>query len=266
MFFDDEDTEPKDCTCGKLIEDCDFYDATAKHMKLPGPGNWDRQLFVHMPKFSRVKIVNRALHSVRFEGALRHRIINSVPKYRHIRDQFLSAQFEFFSNAIRRAGATTYIDGTKSIRRAQLFARDNHCDMRVLHLIRDGRGFCASYIKHTTPTPSLRDAANSWMNYINRVDMFARNFPCIPIQVVRYEDLCKSTSSAIEAICRFSELSYEEPNANLMKNAHIFGNRMRRNFTGAISEDTSWKKKFDRTTRLKLTSIMEGQLSRFGYL
>ncbi len=266
MFFNDEDTEPKDCTCGKLIEDCAFYEATTRHMKIPDTHDWDRQLFVHMPKFSRIQIINRVLHSVRFEGTLRHRIISTVPIYRHIRNRFLAAQLQFFSNAISCTGAAIYIDGTKSIRRAQLIARDNHSEMKVLHLIRDGRGFCASYIKHTHPTPRLTEAANAWINYINRVDTFARNFPSVPIHVVRYEDLCRSTSTAMEGIYRFIGVSYEEPNPTLMKDAHIFGNRMRRNFTGKITEDTSWKEKLDRATQLKLTAIMKSQLTRFGYL
>jgi len=266
MFFDDGDTRRYDCSCGKYIDECEFYESTTGPMRLPDGGGWDKRLFVQVPRFSRWPVLSSLLHSPRFESRLRHQLINVVPGYRGIRDRFLEAHLQFFDNAKQFSGASVYLDGTKSIRRAQLFARADRCQMKVLHLIRDGRGFCASYVKNRRPVPSWTEAADAWVSYIAQVEQFSRAFPSIPLLVVRYEDLCRSTAEVIGTVCRFLDLSYEEPAEDMMKGAHILGNRMRRTFSGTIVEDTSWKDKLDDRTRSELTSLMKPQLQRFGYL
>lgn len=267
MFFHESDTARYACSCGKYIDECEFYEATTRHMRLSDdPAGWDKRLFVHVPVFSLKPGIRNFLHSPRFEGVLRHRFINAFANYRDIRDRFLDAQLEFFGNARKLTGASIYLDGTKSPRRAQLFARDGRCDMKILHLVRDGRAFCASYVKNTDPVPSWREATNAWLNYIAEVDLFSRNFPSVPVLSVRYEDLCRSTEKVISAICQFLGIPNEESRADIMKDAHILGNRMRMTFSGAIVEDSSWKEKLDKNTQYELTSIMKQQLERYGYL
>jgi hypothetical protein len=266
MFFDDDDSRRYDCSCGKYIDECEFYESTTAPMRPPNGGGWDKGLFVQVPRFSRKPILRSLLHSPRFESRLRHGLINAVPAYRGTRDRFLEAQLQFFANARKFSGASIYLDGTKSIRRAQLFARDDRCDMRVLHLVRDGRGFCASYAKNMRPIPSWTDAAQAWLSYIAQVDQFSRAFPSIPVLVVRYEDLCRSTTEVMRAVCAFLDVAYEEPAVDMMKGAHVLGNRMRRTFSGAIVEDTSWKEKLDDSTQMELASLMKRQLRHFGYL
>jgi hypothetical protein len=265
MFFDDDDTRRYDCSCGKYIDECEFYESTTAPMRLPDGKGWDKQLFVQVPRFSRKPVLRSLLHSPRFECRPRHELINVIPTYRSIRDRFLEAQLQFFADARRLSGASIYLDGTKSMRRAQLFARDNRSEMRVLHLVRDGRGFCASYAKNKRPVPSWTDAAKTWVSYVAQVDHFSRTFPSIPVLVVRYEDLCRSTAEVMRTVCQFLDVPYEDPGADIMKGAHILGNRMRRTFSGTIVEDTSWKEKLDSSTQMELRSLMKTQLQRFGY-
>lgn len=266
MYFDEDDSRRYDCSCGKYIDECEFFEAAAKPMRLPGAAGWDKRLFVQVPSFSRKRVLRSLLHSPRFECALRHRFIDIVPAYRDIRDRFLDAQLQFFANARRLSGASIYLDGTKSIRRAQLFARDDRSGMRVLHLIRDGRGFCASYVKNMHPAPGWADAAKAWVSYIAQVKQFSRAFPSVPVLLVKYEDLCRSTPEIIRGVCEFLDIPYEPPGTDMMKGAHILGNRMRRTFSGAIVADTSWKEKLDQRTQRELTALMKPQLEQFGYL
>ncbi|MFI4886799.1 MAG: sulfotransferase, partial [Steroidobacterales bacterium] len=189
-----------------------------------------------------------------------------VPAYRHVRDRCLVAQLQLFAKAREYSGASGDLDVTKSMRRTQLFARDGRCQMKVLHLVRDGRAFCTSYLKNTHPVPTWTDAAEAWVSYVEQVDQFSRAFPSIPVLLVRYEDLCRSTPEVLRTVCRFLEISYEEPPADMMKDAHILGNRMRRTFSGAIVENTSWREKLDNSTQMELTSLMKPQLQQFGYL
>ena len=266
MFFDENDDKRYDCSCGSYIDECAFFEDTTRHMRRSGGAGWDKRLFVQVPCFSRNPILHTLLHSVRLECTLRHKFISATPAYRDIRDRFLDAQLQFFANASSHSGASIYLDGTKSIRRAQLFARDDRCDMKILHLVRDGRGFCASDIKNSHGVCRPIDSAKTWVSYIEHVDRFTRRFPSVPVLVVRYEDLCRSTAELMHTIYEFLELPYEEPEVDVMQDAHILGNRMRRNFNGKIQEDVSWRERLDKSTQAQLTSLMKRQLERFGYL
>lgn len=266
MFFDERDTRRYDCSCGKYIDECEFFAATTGPMRLAGGAGWDKQLFVQVPSFSHNPLLHALLHSPRFECGLRHELINVIPAYRTIRDRFMEAQLQFFANARALAGASVYLDGTKSVRRAQLFARDGRSEMKALHLVRDGRGFCASYVKNKRPTPTWPDAAETWVRYIAQVDQFSRDFPGVPVMVVKYEELCRSTADVMRAVCRFLEIPYEEVRAESKKVTHILGNRMRRTFNGVVVEDSSWREKLDAGMQKDLTSRMRRQLSQFGYL
>lgn len=268
MNFDESDGDRYDCSCGKYLDECEFYKATAKHMRFADGTGWDPRLFVHAPAFSRNPLLRHFLGSWRYESAWRDRFITSIAAYRSTRDGFLDAQLRFFDLAMSVSGASIYLDGTKSIRRAQLLARSGKCEMKVLHLIRDGRGFCLSYLKkeRSAESATLSHAARAWMRYIGWVDAFARSFPSVPVLTVRYEDLCRSTTETIRAICGFLEVRYEDVNNGVMKDTHILGNRMRRDFSGAIVEDTSWKNEFDQRSQATITSMMKTQLQRFGYL
>lgn len=271
MSFDERDKDRYDCTCGKYIDECDFYKATAAHMWLPDGGGWDPRLFVHAPRFSRNPIMRHFLGSWRYESAWRDRLMDLVGPYRSIRDGFLDAQLRFFDNAMRESGASIYLDGTKSIRRAQLLARSGRCEMKVLHMIRDGRGFCLSRLKaiaaeRPAESPNVGDAANAWVRYVGWVDAFSRSFPSVPLLTVRYEDLCRSTTETLRTVFGFLEIPYEDVNRGVRKDVHILGNRFRRNFNGAIVEDTKWRNTFDQRTQDRITSMMRPQLERFGYV
>lgn len=265
MYFDDTDEDRYDCTCGKYIDECGFYGDAAAHMRLPDGSGWDRQLFVHAPIFSRNRILRSFLGSWRYESALRDRFITALPDYRRVRDRFIDAQLRFFANARKLSGASIYLDGTKSVRRAQLLARDGRSDVKAIHLIRDGRGFSGSDLKNT-PNQTVSMSVNEWLGYIAQVDRFSKSFPTVPLLVVRYEDLCRATEKTLRAIYQFIGIPYEPAGAGVMSDAHILGNRMRRGFSGAIVEDTSWKERLDAGTQKLLTSGMQKQLERFGYI
>lgn len=265
--FGEDDDDHYDCSCGKYIEECEFYSAAAAHMRLRDSSEWDRSLFMQLPTLSRIPVFSSFLQAWMFEGSVRNRIIDAVPSYRATMKRFVDAQLLFFENARRLAGAPIYLDGTKSTRRAQLFARDGRSDMKVIHMIRDGRGYCRSYLKNwSDETRNVAVPARLWLRYISQVDKFAHAYPSVPLLTVRYEDLCRSTTETMKSVYRFLDVPYEEFDNTVPHNSHLLGNRMRRTFDGKIREDTSWKTEMDSRTQRRATSIMESGLRRFGYL
>lgn len=265
-FNGDDDTR-YDCSCGKYIDECKFYQNAATHMRSPDTDTWDRRVFVQVPSFSTKPLIRFLLGSPRTESALRNYVIQTVPRYRRIEERFVEAQLQFFLNAMQLSGASLYLDGTKSIRRAQLFARDDRCNMKAIHMVRDGRAFCYSYLKHTDLTrDEVAKAAKQWLYYVHRIDKFIKTFPDVPLLTVRYEDLCRSTTTVMEKVTQFLGIPYEELKITGMQNRHILGNRMRRTFKGEIIEDTSWREKLSLDNQAEITAIIGDEMRRFGYI
>lgn len=265
--FGEDDDERYDCSCGRYLDECEFYLSAAGHMRSQDGSEWNRNLFVQLPTLSRAPLLHSLLHSWRFEGRVRNLIIDAVPGYRKTMRRFLDAQLHFFDNARNLTGASIYLDGTKSTRRAQLFAGDGRSAMKAIHMIRDGRGFCRSYVKHLPHGKgNVTLAAHMWLRYISEVDKFVSAFPSIPLLTVRYEDLCRSTGETMETVCRFLEVPYEAFDKTAQHSTHLLGNRMRRHFDGEIREDTSWRTDLDSASLRRITSIMDNGLRRFGYL
>lgn len=267
MPFFPEDCSQYKCTCGNYLENCEFYRFAAEHMRAAAEKGWNAAKFSHIPRFSKSPYVNSVLTSPRLAYKWRDRFIDQMPAYRAIKDLHVRAQMVFFRQALLFSGGSVYVDGTKSIRRAQLLANSHGCQMKIIHLVRDGRGFCFSWVKNQhIPISRITEGAKAWLDYIKLVDAFARRYPDIPILLVRYEDLCRSPGDCLDKVFSFLGVQHEDVILKNNHKAHILGNRMRHSFHGCISEDTSWAAKLDPECKSLITFRMKKQLHRFGYL
>jgi hypothetical protein len=171
-------------------------------------------------------------------------------------------------NSLRQRQARIYLDGTKSVRRALLFAAAPQVRMKVIHLVRDGRGFCFSYLKNRKlPRTQLPLAARVWHNTIKAIDRFQARFPHIPVLNVRYEDLCRDLSATLHRVCHFLEVPYEPAleSTSSARPCHVMGNRMRLNFSGQVEECLRWQRELAPTDIDFLNRTLQGGLERYHY-
>jgi len=263
--FDFYDDSTYVCSCGEPLIRCEFYRHATSHMLNYDTPTWDRELFVQLPRYSKINIINSWLKSVRHFHKIRDLAISSIPQYHVINRKFVDAQLEFFSKSIKIKKASIYMDGMKTVRRAEIFSNEKKCQLKVVHLVRDGRGFCNSYSNITKR--SISYGAKIWLRYIKMVDEYSLRNPNIPILTVRYEDICNNLKGTMTFICDFLGIAYEE--RLLGKNLsvfHVLGNRMRMDFKGEIRADLRWKKELSEREIDEITRIMRGELVRFGYM
>ena len=264
--FSSDDTTRYRCSCGDYIDECDFFQYAASHMMDREGTGWDRDIFVRVPSFSRVKSINRLLLSPRFNSSLISSLINHKSSYQHTLSRFLHAQYAFFKKATEYSNASVYMDGTKSIRRAQLFARDNNVQLQVINLVRDGRAFCHSYIKNRNlGINSIGKAAREWKDYIQLTDNFFSSFSHINFIDIRYEDLCDKTYETLNSVFNFLDLPYEDIQSHPANEMHILGNRMRKTFNGKIMKNTDWETALSNSALNQIDSIIGPELKRFNY-
>jgi hypothetical protein len=259
------------CSCGQAQIDCPYYRQAAGHMLEPGGRSWDRRWFAPHPRYSRFTFLDRAVGRLWGCSALyaaQQYLRSMVRPWREHDRAFVDAQLRFMENSLRLRGAQVYVDGSKSIRRALLFAASGQVRLKVIHLVRDGRAFCFSYLKNNKlPRNRLAAAARAWLGSIQSVDRFRARMPGVPVLNVRYEDLCRDLPATLHRLCQFLGLSYEPGLERPAAEAyHVLGNRMRMVFSGQIEECRRWQREFGAAEIDFLDNTMRKSLERYGYL
>ncbi len=256
------------CSCGAYIDECDFYNKTTSIDKKKNfPMSWDYNYAVICPEYSRKKLLNSFFSSPVRDGYLRSKLAK-ILRVDKTERRFLTQQRNFAQKAIEYSNARIYVDGTKSIRRAQLFAHHFPKEkIKIIHLVRDGRAFCNSYLKNRKmKETNIIKAAKEWNDYISLIDKLERGYPNLEIISIRYEDLCRKRCSTMENLFDFFDLNYSESCLQKGQASHMLGNRMRKSYNFDIREDLSWKEQLSENSIELITDVMRLNLIRFSYL
>lgn len=260
-----------ECSCGRRQIDCEYYRAVAGHMLEEGGQGWNDELFAQVPRYTRLRPLDRALGGFWLHDAgnrLRERARAAVSRWRRRDAAFVEAHRRFFANSLRANGTEVYVDGSKAPHRAEILAASGAFDLKALHLIRDGRAFSYSYLKNQKrPRSDLGRAAGYWNRHLAKVDSFHSRFPNVPLMHVRYEDLCTDLGGTLGRVWEFLGVPYEQGMVTPGPAPyHITGNRMRKSFDGIVRLDRKWERELDSGELERLTKEMYDGLSRFDYL
>ena len=259
------------CSCGKKITECSYYNIACKHMVGEDRFNiYDRNLFRMLPRFSDHESINRLMNSMRLPSQINELLYKLRPHYRLELEKYLYAHEQFMLNALAYESTSIYIDGTKSIKRAELLSKRKNIKLKAIFLIRDSRGFVNSWLKHKkiqSNKKNISSAINIWINYITRVDQFMKRNTDVSLYVLRYEDLCNNTRRAINDVCDYIGVPYEETMlAAGPYKYHIIGNMMRIGFNGNIIEDVTWRDMLTPDCITYITDSTLRDLVKYGYI
>lgn len=264
--FPDQSPESEICSCSKSIINCPFYNYSAKMFRENGA--YDSRYFMRIPLLSDIKVLQRIFFSFLLTPALRDTICNLIPNYKYKINHFIKLHEQFFNSACEFSKSSIYLDGTKSIRRAELFAKYGSKPIKVIHSIRDGRKFTASYMKaYKLDDNNMAMAAKKWVDYIRMVELLMKRYPQIELLEIRHEDLCHKTESTIRDVCEFLGTNYTPEIFNFNDaEHHLLGNTIRKGFDGKIYENDKWKAAYTNETYEKVTDIQRNYLIKYGYL
>lgn len=255
------------CSCGNTLSQCEFYTNVAAGM-MDREGKWDKNIFRRLPRLSNNNQINQFLNGFSALPMIRKYSIKWNPNWNNKINYFTKRHIQFIQKAIEFDSKSTYIDGTKNIRRAEILSQNAQVNPKVIHLVRDGRGFCNSWAKNNKIDLKyrLKEATSTWNDYISLVDEFSSGHQEIPILTIRYEDLCNNIESCKSSITDFIELKSDWVSNNTNSRAHILGNRMRNSYLGTIKEDLSWKHELQQDLITEMESQMLANLKRFKYI
>lgn len=156
------------------------------------------------------------------------------------------------------------LDASKDPVRLMHMMKTGDFNVRVLHLIRDGRGVTNSTIKKKGLDPET--AANDWGQTHRQIERLTADMQDGTHRKVRYEDLCRDTVMECESI--FAFLGLEPSKATLsMEDTphHVLGNAMRLASMDKIKLDESWRNELDERSLRIFESVAGLQNRRYGY-
>lgn len=259
------DFQAYECTCGSQLRDCCFYRMVASH--LYRGEEYDRSLFLRSPVFDLMVPVGALAGTPRFPGRLRHALLSLHPRYHAITRRFAEAHEEFMNGALEYTGARVYLDGTKSLRRADILMQHVRCKRRLWLLIKDCRGYCATALRvRNWRQEKAVIAAKEWLEYIRLSRRLASSYPDAPFRILRYEDLCADPETFLRALVSELGLDPQYDWRRQQRIPHLLGNKMRMNFDGTIKLDERWKKELEPATQAAVIRVAGKAMEEFGYV
>jgi hypothetical protein len=254
------------CSCRTPVRECGFWQRVSREMAERGHAFdvWDADLDFRVRDSGIADLLLRAVQRGPVLETARSAGIRLVPSARRQHDR-IAARISSLAEVITRIkGADVFLDSSKRPERATLMQRSEGFDLRVIHLVRDGRAVSWSSMKHLKIGPE--EAARSWLADNQGSEHARRYFPADRWMSLRYEDLCADPDGTLRRIHAFAGI----PSRNGFHNFravdhHIIGNNMRLSSTSEIRLDESWKQALTPEQMTLIERLVAPLNRRYGY-
>lgn len=284
------DADTYRCSCGQLIRECHFWARISERMRGAHP---DFRLDDFGTRFELPSspIVNRLLHfehrGVALEW-LRDAALRLSPRWQKARGEIAARCYALVSAVLAESGARIFVDSSKLAHRLKFLLQIPEFDIRVIHLVRDGRAVALTYMKQDefadSREPALRRggrgmkaeavaealsmtrAAQEWRRCLQAAEhVLARLDKSRWIQV-RYEELCSDPESTLRRIHGFLGTDYTRA-TRCFRDAenHVIGNGMRLDTDSEVIVDERWREELQDEDLRTFDRVAGRVNARFGH-
>lgn len=258
------------CACGQAAPDCPFWtEVRQEWARLTGTD--DEQSYAELVR----AMEKHRVWLPRLVGEARRR----SPRFKEYAER-TGALFQ----AIRTtSGKSVLVDSSKRASRALLLSKIPGIDLRVIHLVRDGRGVAWSEKKRkfkkdqqgneklVEPGKSVPRTALVWNVGNLQSAWVRRRLPPWKSARIRYEDCVMQPERSLAEIGGLMDLDLSGLAADLlagqpMSVGHtIAGNGMRMGGSIRLRPDTEWIEKMSRRDRWACWSVSGWLMKQYGY-
>jgi UDP-N-acetylglucosamine transferase subunit ALG13 len=260
------------CSCGARFSRCAFWNAVG----VDAFGGWDA------PDVYRMLSLHRWLDRTRRIRRLAGRELTPALS-RAVRD-YDNGYLRVYEAIRRVSGASVVVDSSKRASLAFCLKWSERVDLRVVHMIRDGRAVAHSWSRVVArpevingeaafmPRYGTLRAALLWNASNALFELLAARG--VPRVVVHYEDLVREPAAVLAGVAAFAgihpppaALSFVgDALATLTEGHSISGNPMRfRAGSVPVIEDVSWRSAMPMSTRRMISALTYPGMSRYGY-
>ncbi len=254
------------CSCGALLTACDFWRQLRERVEAEGL-TFDLQ---RPPTEFRThtggltdRIVRARNRGPLFEG-VRGAMMAVIPACQDLIATARATNRTAINAALDLQRAEIFLDGSKDPVRLQHLLNTGDYDVRLIHLVRDGRGVVNSTIGKKGLSPTI--AAEDWRRTHEQIERLAQRLDANQYQCVSYESLCDQTEDTLRELAAFLEIDATEFADDISAATHhILGNRMRLSRLDEIALDEKWHTELDANALAAFEKCAGALNRRYGY-
>lgn len=255
------------CSCGVPIRRCPFWTRIGLEMsRLGHPFDLaDARVDIESIRSRYIRRLTRPLHRGPFAERLRDVALWMSPVWRRefpLIQRRGTALIRVVSEAYQRP---IVVDSSKYALRLKYLLRNPALDVRVLRLIRDGRGVALTYYVDERRIP-MRASALEWRRSNEEAEHLLRTLPAGRSVEVRYEQLCRKPRETIARIAEWLGIDPADVATDFRSgDHHIVGNWMRLQSTDEIVLDERWKTMLTPADLRDFDAVAGDMNRRYGY-
>lgn len=221
------------CGCGKSVSECSFWRCV-----LNNAGEVSMPL-VYQTTGDFLRNTNKYVSMEQGTPALVHT------------QNFFDEHVRMYDAIRFCAKKTIIVDSSKSPDKAALLINHGMKNVRIIHLVRDGRGVAYSYVKKTGK-PFLQFAREWFMTNV-KVLIVHRRYPDVPYLRIQYARLAAHPEETIRQLVSWYGASFEEHMLSFREKPHhqIGGNvKLKKKTDDTIRFDDAWKREITMVQRI----------------
>ena len=256
------------CACGQPVHDCGFWSPVLRQW-------WDGHPPSLMPQYEDCqKKIESLVGLAKSSSGLGH------GKHFAFYARHTTRLFEAM---LSQSGKRTIVDSSKLPGRAMALALVPEIDLRVIHVVRDGRGVAWSLAKAYAARRKIGSAAGNqtevripdglrWTMVNLGTEYLSRKLGPEKVMRLRYEDFVSNPADVMRKIGTFVELDFGETGERLQRGEavrpghQIAGNRLRMNASISLARDESWRSMMPLGQQAVFRRLGGWMLRRYGYL
>jgi hypothetical protein len=259
----------KYCSCGALFTDCPVWNGIKT--KLISDSRFDHIASLDFTNFQLYHNfhLNRVAHKICLLFALRGPTWAQHIPYPIGRRfaRLCDANARLIDAVLDMNSASVFVDSSKSARHTVYLhsVYTSKYDMRVILLLRDGRGQVYSTLKRGW-AEDIEEACQKWVNQIKYLRKIV-NAIRATTYLLEYEQLCSKPTRTMSEVFKFLNLDPEKGSLRFRDhNQHIMGNwEMRMGTSDQIQDGQEWRENLT-SEQLNIFNKLAGETNRsLGY-
>lgn len=256
------------CSCGKIINNCDFWKEVLIRMK-KNHKNFSLKNFgtMYIPRekrlIDRLQFSNLKNNKI---ADLRDFIYSKIPQYNVYLREITKRNIDLANTICDVTKKDIFFDASKRPQRIKFLQKNLKCEFKVVHLVKDGRGVFDSYKRYNPKMPDSK-AILIWKNTNLLIERSLKYVKKENRYFMLYKSLVTDPEAEMKKLSKFIGVPYS-PKFLSFKDCdhHIIGNtKMRLKSNNKIYYDDKWKESLSKE-QLKLFNNLAGKINRkYGF-
>jgi hypothetical protein len=282
------DIEQYRCSCGEFIRACRFWRKVKEGLAVLAYDFdiTDAGTDYRAVNSSYARWLLGPLHRGKLLEILRDGALSISPTWKKQLPEIHRRNAALASSICSVTKAEVIVDSSKVALRLKYLLRNPEFDVKVIHLIRDGRAVALTYMDPAgfadARDPALRgggsggrrekerlsmaQAAHQWRRSNEEAEHLLRGLDKSQWIEVRYEDLCRDTENTLRRLFEFIGVDPDKHARDFRTvEYHVVGNGMRLDTTSEIQLDERWRETLTEQD-LRVFDTVAGKMNRrYGY-